>query len=174
MTWDLAFTLLKRFWWSIPITGLAVLLLLARSDARHWHKQADGYQQQLTLLEASYRAAQDTAKAANLTAVTKAETDGAQIAKDHDDALEKQLADARALADDYARRLRSAAADQGAAGQGDLSKAPRAAQGADGAGGMPVMDASDLQVCSVNTVKAHGWQAFYRDVKARYDAMTQP
>lgn len=44
MTLALALSLLKRFWWSIPIAALTIAFLFARSDARHWHNLSDQYQ----------------------------------------------------------------------------------------------------------------------------------
>lgn len=41
MTWAIAWALLKRFWWTIPIAGFAIAWLIAASDARHYHKLSD-------------------------------------------------------------------------------------------------------------------------------------
>jgi len=167
-----------RHWKAITaVTALISILVyigILKGDVSHWHKLANQFAEQNKLLEASYTAAQQTARANNIEAVRKAETDGAKISEDKQHDLETKLADARALADAYLVRLRAGTAtvDKGTAGQAVVSAASGTPGDLVGTGGVSVMDAGDVQVCTANSVKALGWQQFYGDVRARYNALT--
>jgi len=154
---------------------LVTLLLIAKGDARHYKALWQQEQTAHALDVANYRSAMATAKATNATTVRTVETDTSKITEDRQHDLEAQLAVARAAAADYARRLRTGAATvaKGDPGQGSLPQAASATGGIVGTGAVSVVDDSDLQVCSVNTVKAKGWQSWYTEVRARYDALTQ-
>jgi hypothetical protein len=170
----------KPVWYALGI--LAALLMLwhihsgwerkAYNDAYNagWAVEHKAHEQTI----ANYRAAQATAKATNVATVGAVETDTSKITEDKQHDLEAKLADARALAADYARRLRAGetGAAKGDPGQGSLPQASGAPGSPIGAGTVPVMDDSDLQICSVNTVKAKGWQDWYSEVRARYAALT--
>lgn len=166
-----------RHWKAFLGIGVLISVLvyigILKGEVSHWHKTANQLAEQNKLLEASYAAAANTARANNLEAVRKAEADGAQISKDHENALESQLADARALAASYARRMRGTPSnDQGSAGQAGLSETARPAGNPDSAGGNALVPADDLRICADNTTKAKGWQQWFAAVKVRYDGLT--
>lgn len=168
-----------RYWQLIAgVAGCAILgvmLLIAKGDARHYEKLWTAEKSAHALDIANFRSAMATAKATNAATVRTVETDTSKITEDKQHDLEAQLAAARAAADDYARRLRTgtATAAKGDPGEGSLPQTASAPGGIVGAGTVPVVDDSDLQICSVNTVKAKGWQSWYTEVRARYDELTQ-
>ncbi len=123
----------------------------------------------------SARLAGTKAIADNLSDVRSTEGKGVAIAEDKQHDLESQLAAARAAGADYARRLRptggcAATPYPGGAGQGGAPQASVAPGGVAGAGGVPVMDADDVRICSVNTVKLRAFGDFYADLRSTYNA----
>lgn len=176
MTALLAF-ILPRWKWivgGLAIGLVALTIVILRADVQHYKKLLTAEKSAHALDVANFRSAMATAKATNVETVRAVETDTSKITEDKQHDLETQLASARAAADDYARRLRTeASANKGAAGQGDLSQTAGTSGGIVGTGSVPVMDDGDLQICSVNTVKAKGWQDWYGQVRARYDTLTQ-
>lgn len=177
MALETALSFAWRHWRAFLSVGLAIVALayigILKGEVSHYHKLSDQFAEQNKLLEATYRAAQNTARANNLEAVRKVEADGAAISERTQNDLQKELADARALAANYARRVRAApAANQGAAGQGGISEAAIAAISANGPGGNALVPEDDLRICADNTTKARGWQQWFAAVKVRYDALT--
>jgi len=167
-----------RHWKAILSAAVLISVLvyigILKGEVSHYKKLSTQFAEQNKLLEASYTAAQQTARANNLEAVRKVEADTTKISEDKQHEIEAQLAGARALADAYLKRLRSAPSnDQGHSGQAGLSKATGSPGDLVGANPVPVVDAGDVQVCTKNTVVALGYQRFYREVRARYDALTQ-
>lgn len=130
---------------------LAILLIMAKVDVRHWHKQADqsdqlyrGEQAAFATTVANYRAAAETARAADLANVTRVAAEQRSITERTADDFEARLAAARATAE----RLRSKTAGTttdfssrpGAPVPG-LSKAPGGAAQAAGQDRLPQPDA---------------------------------
>jgi len=179
MALETALSFAWRHWKAFLSVGIAIAVLgyigILKGNERHWHKIADQMSEQNKMLEASYTAAQQTARANNLEAVRKAETDGNAISERTQNDLQKQLADARALAANYARRMRAGAtpANQGAAGESAISEASNASPGTDSASGNALVPEDDLRICADNTTKARGWQVWFAAVQARYDALSQ-
>ncbi|UIJ46890.1 hypothetical protein LZK98_08100 [Sphingomonas cannabina] len=116
------------------------------------------------------RAKRAEAKAEDIAHARAVETAQAAITQETEDALRAQLAAARAAAAAFAERLRSAegsTADvRGNRSAAGLPVTTGPSQRTAGAGGAPVVDASDLRICSENTVKAQGWQDWYQRVFA--------
>lgn len=166
-----------RHWKAILSVGALISVLvyisILKGEVSHYHKLSDQFAEQNRMLEATYSAAQNTARANNLEAVRKAEADGNAISERTQNDLQKELADARALAASYARRVRAAsAANQGAAGQSGISEASNAAISANSPGGNALVPEDDLRICADNTTKAKGWQQWFAAVKVRYDGLT--
>jgi len=152
------------------VHGHLVNLAFNRAFNAGWQQQHDA----LMKLQSDYRGAQGIARANNLEAVRKVEADTTKISEDKQHEIEAQLASARALADAYLKRLRGASGDtQGHSGQTGLSEATSSPGDPVGTNRVPVVDAGDVQVCTKNTVVALGYQRFYGEVRARYDALTQ-
>jgi hypothetical protein len=100
--------------------ALAVLLVVARTDARHWRKQSGQFEQlyhreQAAFADtvANYRAAAATARAADEANATRVATEQRAINERTADDFEARLAAARAAA----RRLRVDGAPLRAAGR---------------------------------------------------------
>lgn len=177
MTPETALSFAWRHWRAFLSVGLAIIALgyigILKGEVSHYHKLSDQFAEQNKLLEATYRAAQNTARANNLEAVRKVEADTSKISEDKQHEIEAKLASARALADAYLKRLRAAPGhDQGGSGQAGLSQVAGASGDLGGTDRVPVVDAGDVQVCTKNTVIALGYQQFYGEVRARYDALT--
>jgi hypothetical protein len=152
--------------------GLAVALFLARSDARHAHEALTAEKASHALDIATWKVASAKAIADNIADVRAKEGDAAQITEKAQDDLQAQLADARALAADYARRMRAAsAAYPGSAGKTSSGETPGAPASPDNAGMSLVAD-SDVRICTENTVKVKGWADWYAELRARYNAET--
>ncbi|WP_294390481.1 hypothetical protein [uncultured Sphingomonas sp.] len=110
------------------------------------------------------------AAAADLAHARAVEAAQSQATLEESDAFQRRLDAARALADGYARQLRGqaaqGAADRGGSGSAHQPQAARPAAGAAGAGAMPVLDDGDLLICTENTVKAQGWFAWWKRIRA--------
>lgn len=169
MTAALALLLpLARRGWAIAAGGcalLAVLLLLARADARHWRARYEREEALHRADLASVQAAAEQARANDIkqAALVKARDDA--TVREMTDALSTRLAAARADADRLAARLRRASeADRGGASGADLPAVAESAGGTAGAGQAAELD--DARTCAENTVKAEGWRAWWQQVTA--------
>ena len=111
----------------------------------------------LNLTISNVHTAAEKARADDLAHAKAVEAQQSAITQEASRDLEQKLADARRIADDYARRLQSATpqADPGRGGAEDLPRAPDTSGSAPGAGVDPLLD--DLRICSENTVKAQAW-----------------
>jgi hypothetical protein len=120
------------------------------------------------------RLAAQTARADNEAAARRVEARDAQISREHQDELSQRMAAELRRAADYARRLRDQLAGFSTAGtDGGAGKAGGAAALADAAGAPDrtgreaLMDEDDIRRCTANTVKAEGWQDWYRETFAQ-------
>jgi hypothetical protein len=109
----------------VASAGLALLLLLAKGDARHWKKQSAQYEQlyraeqaALAGTVANVRAAADAARAADAANATRVAAEQNAINERTADDYEARIAAARVIAD----RLRHDA--HGAANSGSSAKPP--------------------------------------------------
>lgn len=167
-----------RHWKAILSVGVLISVLvyigILKGEVSHYHKLSDQFAEQNRMLEATYSAAQNTARANNLEAVRKAEADGAAISEKRQHGLETQLADANARADAYldSMRRKPAGNDKGGSGKGGIPETAGNSADPTAADRMSVVDASDVHICTKNTVVALGYQGFVRDVWARYNALT--
>jgi hypothetical protein len=155
----------------LVVAGLSVALFLARNDARRAREALTAEKAAHALDIATWRAASAKAIADNIADVRSKETDAAVITEKANHDLESQLADARRLATDYARRVRAAAAgtDQSGPGETRIGEATSTASHPFSAGGVPLLDENDVRVCTDATVKAQGWQTFYASLRERYN-----
>jgi hypothetical protein len=162
--------------WKLILGGLVALslsvaLFLARSDARHAHEALTAEKASHALDIATWRAASAKAIADNLADVRAKEGDAAIITEKANHDLESQLADARALAADYARRVRAGTTgDHGNAGQAGIGTIASTASAIGGTGGVSILDEEDVRICTDNSVKLLGWQSFYASLRTRYNA----
>jgi hypothetical protein len=176
------FGFLKQIPWYVWLGAVVLIVGLAlhhKAEKRAYNEAFNaGWSQQhrqLLTLEHNVRVAAIAAHVLNHAQVTETEDRGAKITETNQHDLESQLAGARALAADYARRMRAnaAAADPGRPGEGGISQAAASPGGADGAGGVPLVGDADLRICTENTVKAIGWQRFYEAERATFNATGQ-
>ena len=129
---------------------LAVLLVAAKIDARHWHKQSAHYEQlyrggeaALAGTIANVRAAAAQAQAADRASVDRVETSQRTINERSADALDSRLADIRARAHRLRLQTASAAAAPGGGPAAVVSGLPGRSAGtaqAAGEGGFPAAD----------------------------------
>jgi hypothetical protein len=118
--------------------------------------------------KANYRAAMAQAKLDQAAAIAARETQWRTQSNATETKIRDELGTALAAADAYINRLRSAAkAGTGAGGGTGANQTAGAATLAAqpvGPGGMPQLDASDVRICTVNTVE-------YRQLKALYEKL---
>jgi len=160
-----ALLFLRAYWKPLAIGGVIGLLFLAlmitRGTLADRAKERDQARVALQAQIATYEAAADKAK----TDAKAKEARDAQITQETQNDLQAQLTAARASAAAYAKRLQSTA---GKADTGSGTSVPQAADAtgsADGTGSDAIM-ADDLAICSDNTVKAQGWQEWWKRVSA--------
>ena len=147
--------------------GLLIAFLIASGNARHWKKQFAGEQARHALTVSNYRKAAAEAHARDLAHAAAVQAQDAQIATETQNALEQQLADARALAARYAERMRVApAGNQGGPGRAGVPSATGAAGVAPLDAGLALVPVGDLDICARNTVIARGWQDWWAAVSA--------
>lgn len=171
MTALAAWSLLKRFWWAIPLVGLLIYGAVEHHSAiqnlASWQTEKDAH----ALDIATWRAASAKAIADNIADVRAKETDAAVITEKANHDLESQLADARAAAARYAGRMRcQAAANPGSPGEARIGETASPPGEPVGTGGDALVPQRDLEVCAANTVKARGWQDWYASLRERYNA----
>lgn len=166
----MTFVLLNWRWLapSLGCLGLAIALLLARADARHWHKQADQIAALRKADQATWRAAAEKARADNIAHTYAVQLSDARIMQESERDLQSKLVDARALAARTVERLRyRPGTDQGAGGAAGGGAAADAPGDPFGPGRQAIVDAADVRICTENTVKAQGWQDWYRQLGPR-------
>ncbi|PAL20204.1 hypothetical protein [Sphingopyxis sp. GW247-27LB] len=144
MSWAAAWTLLRRFWWIVPIGGLLAWALILRAELRGAEADLLAEQTAHGATVANYRAA--TATARILDAQNKQLTEQVQAAETRriSDAFDARIADARARAAAVSVRAEAAAADPGSRRGAAVPGLPDPARGVDGAAceaGFPSRDA---------------------------------
>lgn len=163
--------LLLNWRWLLPslgCLGLGVALMFAKGDARHWHKQADRIAELREADQVNWRAAYDKARADNIAHAYAVQVSDARIMQENEHDLQTKLVDARALAARTVERLRyRPGPDQGAGGAAGIGTAADATGDPFGPGQKAIVDADDVRVCTENTVKAQGWQDWYRQLGPR-------
>lgn len=153
--------ILRRFWWAIPIIALTIALGVTRSTLDHRTAALKAEQAAHAQDIADVRAATAKAQADDLMHARAVETRQAKISQEIQDDLTSRLASARADAARYAERLRAASqAHPGSVAATDMPGLPDAPSGAAGAGQDAIVD--DAAICAENSVKAQGWQDWYR------------
>lgn len=160
-------TILRGLPWKWIAAGAAVLGAI-------WFVHHRGYasgvaSQQPTIVSlnatiANVRTATAKAQADDLAHKRAVETQDAKIAQEKTDALEKQLADARAAVADYVRMHAAPAADSSGSRTAAVSFTPAAASASAGAGSQALVPVSDLSICADNSVKAQGWIDWWKAV----------
>lgn len=149
----------------IGCVALGIMLLFARADADHWHQKADRCVELRKLDKANYTKAATEARLKATEAARQKELQNAKISEETQNVLSVKLENARAIANDYARRLRNNGAAAARSGrQADPGGTSTAARDPVGAGEGTVISVADLQICTENTVKAQGWQDWYRQI----------
>ena len=109
------------------------------------------------------RAKTAEAKAADLANKIRVEAEQAKVQSDAETKLRHDLAAARAAVE---RLRRTAPAHSSNIGTADLPSTSISAAISDGAGGDAVIPYADALICADNSVKALGWQDWYRQVQA--------
>jgi len=153
--------------WQTLVVVAAVFALALTIWRAPWAeaRQRDKDQAQITALQktvSDMQAASAKAEADNKAHVAATEAADEQTRKVQTDALSAQLVDAHAA---LAGWLRSQAAAHNAGGNG-VPQTPGSASSVDGAGQSAVVSVPDLEICAENTVKAQGWQDWYKAVSA--------
>jgi hypothetical protein len=118
------------------VAGLALLglLLIQKGETRHWRKQSTQFEQLYRSEQAAFagtvanfRAAAETARAADRAAAQRVRTEQSAINERTKNDYESRLADARARAQRLRSEIRAAAADPGGRGAAAVPGLPAAA-----------------------------------------------
>lgn len=168
-----AVTFALKHWRSI-LSGLGflilgIMLLSARADSRHWHKESDRYaglyhaeQVAHKATVANYLAAAELARAQDQANKARVERDQAVISQEVSHDYQERLAALRARYD--ALRVRGqrseAAADPGASGDAAMPEAGPAPGGPDGTAAL------DPFACEANTLQLDALQTWVRQQAA--------
>ena len=161
---------LRAHWRGIALSALLAVLAggwtLSASEARHWRLTAENAEARRAAQEASVRAATETARRLDAERAARVQAEQAAIAERTKDALEAELADARARTADYARRMRIAttAAHSGGGGTAPMPAAADAARAADSPADAALVARADLDRCTDAYVIASGWQRWWAEV----------
>lgn len=151
---------------TLPWKKIGYALLAIGIASFIWHRGYHSRDAEVAALNqtiANMKAASAQAAADNLAHVRAVEAKNAAIQKDMEDALETQLADARAAAGAFVVRQRAQAATDNA-GAGRVSDPPDATGSIDDAGGKTLVPDDDLRICAENTVKAQGWADWWKAI----------
>jgi len=167
---EIAVALLAKYWQYFVIATLVLAGWHLSSRADYWHTASVECSQGRKADQDAYKAAQAEAKAVNIKTVADTEAKWKKASEDSQEDLNAKLSTARATVADYAARMRSnATATAGrAANPTGVSGTAASAVVSDGNGEdtfVPVTVA-DLNICAENTVKAQGWQDFWKGVVA--------
>ncbi len=140
--------------------ALAILLILAKGDARHWRKQSaqfeqlyQGEQAAFAGTVANYRAAAATARAADQANITRVAAEQRVINERTADDFEARLAAARAAADRLRRETAVAAADPGRGGSAPMPSLAAAPSGAAQAAGQDRLPQSDALTATEQAIQ---------------------
>lgn len=162
--------------WKLIGVGLIIAFLASysayqRGQAVKWHNAHDkavaAHQRDLVTIKLSMQ----QAIADNAAKVIAKERAAAAITERTNDELQSDLVDARALAADYARRMRvnrTCASDSGQAGNTEIASAPSDSATAGGETFVSI-PSDDLRICADNTVKAQSWADWYRELRDQWN-----
>lgn len=156
-------------WGWVFAAALFLALLITKGDVRHWRKMFDGEKARHAVTIANYRTAAEKARADDLAHAAAEKVKFDAIAQEKQNALEAQLADARAAVARYVERMRASQASTNP-GSGTGEDMPGASEPT----GNPALTDShalipvgDLDICARNTVLAKGWQDWWAGVSAK-------
>lgn len=158
----------RKHWQTLVVVGAVFVIALTIWRAP-WaeNRQREKDQAQITTLQKTVddmKAASAKAAADNKQHVLDVQTADEKTRKAETDALSANLVDARAALAGWLRT--HAQASPGNAGASGLSQAANTAGAVDGTGQNAIVSIPDLEICTENTVKAQGWQDWYRSVSA--------
>ena len=154
---------LRRAW---PYLAVAALTYAALSYAQHvgFQKGAQSRQPEITRLEktiADVRTKTAEAKAADLANKIRVEAEQAKVQSDAETKLRHDLSAARAAVE---RLRRAPQTNSGSSGGTGLPGPTDAASELAGASGDAVIPFADAMICADNSVKAQGWQDWWKSV----------
>jgi aminoglycoside phosphotransferase len=129
-------------------------------NARHWEKRYIGAEKAHSATVAAYTGAQIAAKELNNAKVAQIEAERREIAYVKDAEIRSRIN--AAVAD--AKRVWAARTAQSFTRHADTSQIATASVDTNGASRMPFMDENDVRICTINTMKAIGWQDYYNDL----------
>lgn len=155
-------SLIRRFWWAIPILALTIALGATRATLEHRTATLKAEQAAHAQDIADVRAATAKAQADDLMHARAVEDRQAQIAQETQDELTSRLAAARADAARYAERLRIAS--QAPAGRQPDQSMPGLPDAPSGPVGGSQTSELDAIACAEGVTKAQGWQDWYKSV----------
>lgn len=177
MSWiKSAFGWLFKRWYRVALAALLVVIAVLlwdnvslRGQVAHWMDRTSHWKERYTVeatahikTRVNYANAQKVAADMNKKQVEVIENKRKEMANAQDAEIRSSID--RAVAD--ARRVWAAKATKGFASRSDTGEIATSPIDIDGASGMSVMDENDVRICTINTMKAKGWQDFYEGLRA--------
>jgi hypothetical protein len=170
MAWlSAAFGWLFKRWYRVAIAALCVVVMVLtfvnislRGQVAHWRERYTVEATAHIKTRVNYANAQKVAADMNKKQVEVTENKRKEIANAKDAEIRSSID--RAVAD--ARRVWAAKATKGFARGSSASEVATGPVDPNGTSGMSVLDESDVQICTINTLKAKGWQDFYEGLRA--------
>src|SRR3546814_4154459 len=145
------------------LSGLCVALTITRGTLATRTAELATVKAARAADQSEWRRATAEAQAKDAEHARQVEQQQAQIAQETQDALETQLADARAIA---ARWMREhAQADSGGGGGAAMPGTPDPARDANLASARALVSGADLDACAVSYTVARGWQEWWTKVQ---------
>lgn len=157
-----ALSLVGRFWWLIPIAGLAIALFITRGALERRTEALEATKATYAQFQADVKAKTELARLQDAAHKARVERDQNQVTLESEDEIRRRIAAAV-----NAVRVRSPGQANprscGAAPVPGSASAPERPAGGDHEAIVP---ARDLEICATNTVIAEGWQEFWRKIQA--------
>lgn len=170
---ELALVVARKYWSQIALgllaLGLNISLGITRNTLSVRTQTLTNTQNAFTNFKKDVELNTEKAKADDLAHAKAVQEADDKIKTESENELQNKLAAANRRATEYATKLRNSANPSprsvGPAGVPETSPAPA---GIDGASQSSLLDEveADAQVCAENTVKAQGWQDWWKQVEA--------
>ncbi len=156
--------LLKRFWWVIPVTLFAAWVVRIDSLRAAYKRDAAACQANFAQFAADVKAKTELARAEDAAHKAQVERDQNKVSQESDHEIRQRIA--AAVAAVHVRLQPAPPTHSSGGGSSGLSAAPDPANDPAGAGAEAIVPTVDLTICVANTVKAEGWQDWWKSVQA--------
>lgn len=154
--------LLRRFWWAIPILGLVAALLITRGTLERRTEALEACKANHTQFVADVKSKTELARLRDAENKARVEREQEKIRSENDAQIRSRIAAARA---DRVRTA-TAKAHPGSGGNPSVPGTANAPLHPVGEGTAAQLHVADDLICIDNTIKAEGWQDWWKEVSA--------